>query len=138
MARQAEAEREKRAEIIDAEGESLAAAVLGDASDILMAHPPAPSPSIGPRASCVLRRARSAVLSGLKPSAAEHKPRTARLLIRSWGVRIAIAGQVTRSRRWRTHEPVPASELRVITGAPHGCNIIHPDESKNALPKMSR
>ncbi|MFE9448642.1 hypothetical protein [Streptomyces sp. NPDC006739] len=39
MARQAEAEREKRAKIIDAEGESLAAAALGDASDTMMAHP---------------------------------------------------------------------------------------------------
>ncbi|MFF7728824.1 slipin family protein [Streptomyces sp. NPDC008001] len=39
MARQAEAEREKRAKIIGAEGESLAAAALGDASDTMMAHP---------------------------------------------------------------------------------------------------
>jgi regulator of protease activity HflC (stomatin/prohibitin superfamily) len=39
MARQAEAEREKRAKIINAEGESLAAAALGNASDIMMAHP---------------------------------------------------------------------------------------------------
>ncbi|WP_237759851.1 slipin family protein [Arthrobacter alpinus] len=39
MARQAEAEREKRAKIIAAEGESLAAAELGDASDTMMAHP---------------------------------------------------------------------------------------------------
>ena len=39
MARQAEAEREKRAKIISAEGESLAAAALGDASDVMMAHP---------------------------------------------------------------------------------------------------
>jgi regulator of protease activity HflC (stomatin/prohibitin superfamily) len=39
MARQSEAEREKRAKIISAEGESLAAAALGDASDIMMAHP---------------------------------------------------------------------------------------------------
>jgi regulator of protease activity HflC (stomatin/prohibitin superfamily) len=39
MARQAEAEWEKRATIINAEGESLAAAALGDASDIMMAHP---------------------------------------------------------------------------------------------------
>src|SRR6476659_2811064 len=39
MARQAEAEREKRAKIINAEGESLAAAGLGEASDIMMAHP---------------------------------------------------------------------------------------------------
>ena len=39
MARQAEAEREKRAKIIAAEGESLAAAALGDAADIMMGHP---------------------------------------------------------------------------------------------------
>jgi regulator of protease activity HflC (stomatin/prohibitin superfamily) len=39
MARQAEAEREKRAKIIAAEGESLAADALGNASDIMMAHP---------------------------------------------------------------------------------------------------
>ena len=39
MARQAEAEREKRAKIINAQGESLAATALGEASDIMMAHP---------------------------------------------------------------------------------------------------
>jgi regulator of protease activity HflC (stomatin/prohibitin superfamily) len=39
MARQAEAEREKRAKIIAAEGESLAASALGEASDIMMVHP---------------------------------------------------------------------------------------------------
>jgi hypothetical protein len=39
MARQAEAEREKRAKIIAAEGEALAAAALGDASDTMMEHP---------------------------------------------------------------------------------------------------
>ncbi len=39
MARQAEAEREKRAKIIAAEGEAMAAAALGDASDTMMAHP---------------------------------------------------------------------------------------------------
>src|SRR3954466_10083007 len=39
MARQAEAEREKRAKIIAAEGESLAAGELGRASDIMMDHP---------------------------------------------------------------------------------------------------
>ena len=38
MARQAEAEREKRAKIINAEGEALAAAALGEASDTMMAH----------------------------------------------------------------------------------------------------
>jgi regulator of protease activity HflC (stomatin/prohibitin superfamily) len=39
MARQAEAEREKRAKIIAAEGEFLAASALGDAADIMMEHP---------------------------------------------------------------------------------------------------
>ena len=39
MAKQAEAEREKRAKIINAEGESLAAAPLGEASDTMIAHP---------------------------------------------------------------------------------------------------
>lgn len=39
MARQAEAEREKRAKIIAAEGEAAAAAALGDASDIMVDHP---------------------------------------------------------------------------------------------------
>ena len=39
MARQAEAEREKRAKIIAAEGEFLAATALGNAADIMMEHP---------------------------------------------------------------------------------------------------
>ena len=39
MAKQAEAEREKRAKIINAQGEALAAAALGDASDTMMQHP---------------------------------------------------------------------------------------------------
>ena len=39
MARQAEAEREKRAKIIAAEGEAIAAVALGAASDTMMAHP---------------------------------------------------------------------------------------------------
>lgn len=39
MARQAEAEREKRAKIISAEGEKLSAAGLGEAADIINKHP---------------------------------------------------------------------------------------------------
>src|SRR3984885_198626 len=39
MARQAEAEREKRAKIIAAQGEALAAGELAVASDVMMAHP---------------------------------------------------------------------------------------------------
>lgn len=39
MAKEAEAEREKRAKIIAAEGEKLSATALGDAADIIAAHP---------------------------------------------------------------------------------------------------
>jgi regulator of protease activity HflC (stomatin/prohibitin superfamily) len=39
MARQAEAEREKRAKIIAAEGDAAAAGELAHASDVMMAHP---------------------------------------------------------------------------------------------------
>jgi hypothetical protein len=39
MARQAEAELEKRAKIVAAEGESVGAAALGDAWDTMMANP---------------------------------------------------------------------------------------------------
>jgi len=39
MAKQAEAEREKRAKIINAQGEQQAADTLGQAADIMMAHP---------------------------------------------------------------------------------------------------
>ena len=39
MARQAEAEREKRAKIFAAQGEALAAGELAHASDVMMAHP---------------------------------------------------------------------------------------------------
>lgn len=39
LARQAEAERERRAKIINSEGESLAATALGEASEVMRAHP---------------------------------------------------------------------------------------------------
>lgn len=39
MAKQAEAEREKRAKIIAAEGEAMSAEKLGDAADVMAAHP---------------------------------------------------------------------------------------------------
>lgn len=39
MAKQAEAEREKRAKIIAAEGEAMSAVKLGEAADIIQAHP---------------------------------------------------------------------------------------------------
>ena len=72
MARQAEAEREKRAKIIAAEGESLAAAALGDASDTMMAHPlglAAPQPAELGR-----DRRRQEHDGGLSRPAHEHHP----------------------------------------------------------------
>jgi regulator of protease activity HflC (stomatin/prohibitin superfamily) len=48
MARQAEAEREKRAKIINAQGESFAAAAPGEVSDTMMAR--------RSRCSCATRR----------------------------------------------------------------------------------
>jgi hypothetical protein len=33
----------------------------------------------------------------------------------------------------RTHDALPGSELCVIAGGPHGCNISHPDEFNEAL-----
>ncbi len=64
MAKQAEAEREKRAKIINAEGESMAAAALGDASDTMMAHPLA----------LQLRNLQSLVESGVDKNWWRHRP----------------------------------------------------------------
>ena len=33
----------------------------------------------------------------------------------------------------RTHAAIPHSQLHVIAGAPHGCNVSHPDEFNRAL-----
>jgi non-heme chloroperoxidase len=33
----------------------------------------------------------------------------------------------------RTHEAIAGSELRLIAGAPHGCNVSHADEWNEAL-----
>ncbi|MHA7221072.1 alpha/beta fold hydrolase [Arthrobacter sp. RHLT1-20] len=37
----------------------------------------------------------------------------------------------------RTHATPPGSELHVIAGAPHGCNVSHPDESNQTLIQFS-
>lgn len=36
----------------------------------------------------------------------------------------------------RTHEAIPTSELHVIAGGPHGCNVSHPDEWNDTLLKF--
>jgi pimeloyl-ACP methyl ester carboxylesterase len=33
----------------------------------------------------------------------------------------------------RTHEAIPGSDLHVLAGAPHGCNVSHPDEWNEAV-----
>jgi hypothetical protein len=78
MARQAEAEREKRAKIIAAEGEALAAGELARASDVMMAHPLALQLSQPSDPGRDLRRQE---LDGRLPGAAdEHDPGAGRLL----------------------------------------------------------
>ena len=75
MARQAEAEREKRAKIIAAQGEALAAGELAQASDVMMAHPlglERPTSRPWPRSSTKLHRR-------FPRSADEHDRRTRRV-----------------------------------------------------------
>ena len=38
----------------------------------------------------------------------------------------------------RTHRALPGSRLHVIAGAPHGCNVSHPDEFNAALLELSQ
>ncbi len=77
MARQAEAEREKRAKIIAAEGEAIAAVALGAASDTMMAHPrrPAAAESAVPRGD----RGGQELNRRLPGAPDEHHRRTGRL-----------------------------------------------------------
>lgn len=102
MARQAEAEREKRAKIINAEGESLAAAALGDASDTMMAHPW--------RFNCAISRAWWRSVSTRTPPSSSQPPhehdRRARLLPRP-GIRCRRTRRGSATGRHRPHRHVP-------------------------------
>jgi regulator of protease activity HflC (stomatin/prohibitin superfamily) len=105
MARQAEAEREKRAKIINAEGEAHAAAALGDASDIMMAHPLA----------LQLRNLQSLVEIGVDKNTTVVFPaplmstimELGNFLAREAAAAAAAAGAVPPN---PTNEPVPAAE----------------------------
>ncbi len=96
MARQAEAEREKRAKIIAAQGEALAAGELAHASDVMMAHP-ARAAAAQPADA---RRGRGRQeLDGRVPRAADEHDRRAR----------GVHGTRNQSRR-RTARPTLAAD----------------------------
>lgn len=106
MARQAEAEREKRAKIIAAEAEALAAGELARASNVMMAHPLA----------LQLRNLQTLVeisvdknLTVVFPGAAdEHHPGAGRLLSRE----TAAVGHLPAS------APTAAPAIPAAAGAP--------------------
>jgi regulator of protease activity HflC (stomatin/prohibitin superfamily) len=99
MARQAEAEREKRAKIIAAEGESLAAAALGEASDTMVAHPLA----------LQLRNLQTLVELGVDKNTTVVFPAPLMSTIQELGAFLASeAAAVTTARSSPTAEPPPA------------------------------
>jgi regulator of protease activity HflC (stomatin/prohibitin superfamily) len=102
MARQAEAEREKRAKIIAAEGESLAAAALGEASDTMMAHPLA----------LQLRNLQSLVEIGVDKNTTVVFPAPLMSTIQELGAFLA--------REVAAATSLPASSVRETPGAPQG------------------
>jgi regulator of protease activity HflC (stomatin/prohibitin superfamily) len=77
MARQAEAEREKRAKIIAAQGEAQAAGEPAAASDLMMAHPAGAAAAQPPDAGRDLGR--EELLRRLPGAADEHDPRARRV-----------------------------------------------------------
>jgi regulator of protease activity HflC (stomatin/prohibitin superfamily) len=101
MARQAEAEREKRAKIINAEGEAMAAAALGEASDTMMAHPLA----------LQLRNLQSLVEIGVDKNTTVVFPAPIMTTIAELGA--FIAGETAAAQRTpvpkKTGRPLPAS-----------------------------
>jgi regulator of protease activity HflC (stomatin/prohibitin superfamily) len=100
MARQAEAEREKRAKIIAAEGEAAAAAALGEASDAMMAHPLA----------LQLRNLQSLVEIGVDKNTTVVFPAPLMSTIADLG---AFLQRETRA----SHDPAPADLPRVVRTA---------------------
>jgi hypothetical protein len=104
MARQAEAEREKRAKIINAEGESLAAAALGEASDTMMAHPLA----------LQLRNLQSLVEIGVDKNTTVVFPAPLMSTIAELGSFLASEQAAA------TRVPPPRSEKNTLPAAPRG------------------
>ena len=105
MARQAEAEREKRAKIIAAEGESMAAAALGDASDTMMAHPLA----------LQLRNLQTLVELGVDKNTTVVFPAPLMSTIAELGAFLAREGGAAAQREPQPPIPIPAA---VVNGTP--------------------
>jgi regulator of protease activity HflC (stomatin/prohibitin superfamily) len=109
MARQAEAEREKRAKIIAAEGEQLAADQLGAASDVMMAHPLA----------LQLRNLQSLVELGVDHNTTVVFPAPLMSTIQELGTFLAREAAAT-STPPRTPTPTPAPAAAGIDQATNG------------------
>jgi regulator of protease activity HflC (stomatin/prohibitin superfamily) len=107
MARQAEAEREKRAKIIAAEGEQLAAGQLGAASDVMMAHPLA----------LQLRNLQSLVELGVDHNTTVVFPAPLMSTIQELGTFLAREAAAT-STPPRSPTPAPAGIDQATNGAP--------------------
>src|SRR6266498_646112 len=113
MARQAEAEREKRAKIIAAEGEALAADQLGAASDVMMAHPLA----------LQLRNLQSLVEIGVDKNTTVVFPAPLMSTIQELGgflAREAEAAAATTPPPPPAPAPVPAAEVRAADAGANG------------------
>src|SRR6266542_4270994 len=113
MARQAEAEREKRAKIIAAEGEALAADQLGVAADVMMAHPLA----------LQLRNLQSLVEIGVDKNTTVVFPAPLMSTIQELGgflAREAEAAAATTPPPPPAPAPVPAAEVRAADAGANG------------------
>ncbi len=104
MARQAEAEREKRAKIINAEGESLAAAALGEASDTMMAHPLA----------LQLRNLQTLVELGVDKNTTVVFPAPLMSTIAELGAFLAREGAAATAPEPRSQPPIPIPEHAAV------------------------
>ena len=126
MARQAEAEREKRAKIIAAEGESMAAAALGAASDTMMAHPLA----------LQLRNLQTLVELGVEKNTTVVFPAPMMSAIGELGNFLA---RETAAAQGIT--PPPAADAgtpRPLRPVVRSCTPDHQDEPQRALPDRAR
>jgi regulator of protease activity HflC (stomatin/prohibitin superfamily) len=110
MARQAEAEREKRAKIIAAEGEQLAADQLGAASDVMMAHPLA----------LQLRNLQSLVEIGVDHNTTVVFPAPLMSTIQELGTFLAREAATSTPPRSPTPTPAPAAAAAGIDQATNG------------------
>jgi regulator of protease activity HflC (stomatin/prohibitin superfamily) len=110
MARQAEAEREKRAKIIAAEGEALAADALGTAADIMLEHPLA----------LQLRNLQSLVEIGVDQNTIVVFPAPLMSTIQELGAFLARETAAVPAPSPARRTPVPAATAKSNNGGPAG------------------